>query len=267
MPQAGQMGWADVWGAVREDLWALIELAAPTECAGCSRPAVRWCDACAQQVDSTPPRWWSPTPRPTGMPPTWSGPAYDAAVRNAVVAWKDRGRNDLTRVLAPVLADSLAAALVGSGPHLEALVAGHPVLVIPAPSSAASTRARGEHLVAALARAACTGTRLRPARAALVVVPALRLGRRVADQSGLDARRRRENLRGAVVIRSRYRDLLTGAACVVVDDVVTTGSTLTECARALREARSGPVVAATIAATARSQPVPHPPLPDSERAD
>ena len=55
---------------------------------------------------------WSPTPSPPGLPPTWSAAPYAGEVRQAVVAWKDGGRADLTPVLAPVLRAVLAA---GSG--------------------------------------------------------------------------------------------------------------------------------------------------------
>ena len=78
-----------------------------------------------------------------------------------------------------------------------------------------------------------------------------RLVRRVQDQAGLSAQARAANLEHAVMVRPGARAALAGVPCVVVDDVVTTGATLAECARALRAAGAGPVVAATVAATAR----------------
>ncbi|CAN2215086.1 Phosphoribosyltransferase domain [Candidatus Nanopelagicaceae bacterium] len=58
-------------------------------------------------------------------------------------------------------------------------------------------------------------------------------GRRVRDQSGLDVQGRRNNLEGAFVVEKI--DGLHGNA-VLVDDLVTTGATLNEAARALRYA-------------------------------
>jgi predicted amidophosphoribosyltransferase len=232
-----------------EDVLALVELAAPSGCGGCGAAGVRWCDGCGRLLEDAirAVGRWSPTPSPPGLPPTWSAAPYADQVRQSVVAWKDGGRADLTPVLAPVLRSVLGAAIAGSAPHHRALLEGRQVLLLPAPSARSGTRARGEHRVAALLR---TATRGLPT-SGLRRVDALRLGRRVADQAGLGARERRANLAGAVGVRPALHDLVRGVPCVVVDDVVTTGATLAECARALREAGSGPVVAATLAATRR----------------
>lgn len=69
------------------------------------------------------------------------------------------------------------------------------------------------------------------------------------DQSALDAQERASNLAGAMMVRVRHQPALRGAVCVVVDDLVTTGATLTEAARALRDAGAAEVLAAAIGAT------------------
>jgi predicted amidophosphoribosyltransferase len=87
------------------------------------------------------------------------------------------------------------------------------------------------------------------------VVPALRHRRAVADSAGLTSAQRAANLAGAFAVRPGYPRLLAGRRVVVVDDLVTTGVTLAECADALRGAGADVVAVATVAATARRQPV------------
>jgi predicted amidophosphoribosyltransferase len=74
--------------------------------------------------------------------------------------------------------------------------------------------------------------------------PLLVLRRAAADQRGLGRAERLENLRGGMLARRAE-----GIRVVIVDDVVTTGATLLEAARALRAAGAVVVGAATIAAT------------------
>lgn len=232
-----------------EDLLALVELGAPSVCAGCGLEAVRWCGECDAALHATPPRPWAPTPCPPGMPPTWAGPAYADQVRTAVVAWKDGGRADLTPVLAAPLRAVLAQALHDSPEHLAAARGRHGCLLVPAPSARSGTRARGEHRVAVVARAATRGT-----GSSLPVRDVLRLARKVADQAGLTSVQRAANLAGAMAVPHAGSAVLQGRPCIVVDDVVTTGATLVECSRALRAAGSGPVVAVAVAATQRRGP-------------
>lgn len=243
----------------RADLLALLELAAPSACAGCARPGSRCCPACAGSLRGVQPRVWRPTPCPAGMPPTWAGPAYDGPVRALVVAWKEQDRVDLTPLLADVLRAGVRAALRGSAQHAAAVRDGIPVAVVPAPSAWAGTRARGRAPVRELAVAAT-----RPD----AVVDALRLTRRVRDQAGLGAQERAANLGGAVGLAPGAARVLRALPVLLVDDVVTTGATLVECARALREAGAGPVVAVTVAATVRrGRTAPSPALPSPPVAD
>jgi predicted amidophosphoribosyltransferase len=80
---------------------------------------------------------------------------------------------------------------------------------------------------------------------------ALAVVRRPVDQAGLSAADRAANLAGAFEGRSRWAERLTDQPVLLVDDVLTTGSTLAEAARAL-SARGIPVLGcAVVAATPR----------------
>ena len=202
--------------------------------------------------------WVVPHRAPGGMPPVHAWGIYADPLRSLVSGWKDGGRRDLVRVLEPLLAASMAGALAGLG------WADGGVLVVPAPSSRRAERQRGDtpmvDLCVAAAAAVGHGS---PAGAlpvsgdgpgvVLRVAPALRHVRRVEDQSGLGTAARRGNLQGALMVKPLWRNVVRGRACLLVDDVVTTGATLAEAARALREAGAGPVAAATIAATQRTR--------------
>jgi predicted amidophosphoribosyltransferase len=111
--------------------------------------------------------------------------------------------------------------------------------LVPVPSAAAARRARGgDHVARLLPR----GRRTRDA---------LRLARAVRDSAGLDVEARAANL--AMALRSAAPPW-PGASAVIVDDIVTTGATLTEAARALRVAGWTVPGAAVVAATQRRFP-------------
>ena len=98
-----------------------------------------------------------------------------------------------------------------------------------------------------LARTAASGLRRRGLP--VMVLPVLRQSGGVADQAGLGSAERQRNLAGALVVRPGWRPRLDARPVLLVDDVVTTGSTLTEARRVLVEAGAVVLGAATVAST------------------
>ncbi len=207
----------------------LLDLVLPRDCAGCAAPGRTLCDRCAAALTG-PPVVARPEPAPAGLPRVVAAGAYDGVVRSLLLAHKERGRL--------ALAGPLGAALAGA-----VAVHGPCAVLVPVPSSPASVRARGHDHARRLAAAA--GRRLGVPAAGVLVQ-----ARPVHDQAGLDAGERRANLQGA--LRSRRR--LDGVDVVVVDDVVTTGATLAEAARALSAAGARIRGASVVAATPRRAP-------------
>ncbi|MGW0422016.1 ComF family protein [Streptomyces sp. NPDC003015] len=136
-------------------------------------------------------------------------------------------------------------ALAGAGgPHADAFVGGGwmeerlrvPVLLVPVPSARRAVRARGHDPARRIALAAAGELRRAGMQARVVAV--LRQRRGVADQSGLNSRQRLDNLMGALTVVPGGGRLLTEGLVVLVDDLMTTGASLAEAARAVREARA-----------------------------
>ena len=75
--------------------------------------------------------------------------------------------------------------------------------------------------------------------------------RETTSQIGLSRHQRRENIRGA--FRVANPDEVTGREVLIVDDVFTTGTTVSECARILRRAGASKVYVATVARTLKTE--------------
>lgn len=75
----------------------------------------------------------------------------------------------------------------------------------------------------------------------------LRRTRPTPHQQGLSAKARERNVRGAFDIPARRRDAVKGARVILVDDVLTTGSTLKACARRLKRGGAAGVDALVLA--------------------
>jgi len=149
-------------------------------------------------------------------PPIWdralAALAYEYPVDHVVRQFK------FHRSLAcgQLLADELANLIGGSGADL-------PDVLIPVPLHFSRRFSRGFNQAEFLARR--LGCRLKLP----VLVHKLRRRRRTSAQSGLDRKQRRTNIHGAFSCGE-----LRGMKVALVDDVLTTGTTLAECTRALR---------------------------------
>ncbi|MFF8994322.1 ComF family protein [Streptomyces sp. NPDC014983] len=218
----------------------LTDLVLPTDCAGCGALRTTLCTRCRTALTGGVPRRVRPLPEPPGLPVVYASAPYAEAVRALLLAHKERGALTLTGALGTALAGAVRAGLggpAGAGPSpSRATGAGAfgTVVLVPVPSARWAVRARGHDPVRRMALAAAgelrrTGTSAR-------VAAVLRQRRPVADQAGLDARRRLANLAGALEVTTGGDRLLAGGRVVLVDDLVTTGASLAEAARALREA-------------------------------
>jgi predicted amidophosphoribosyltransferase len=212
----------------------VLDLVLPLECGGCAAPSTRWCEACAQELAVGPdaPRVVSPRIDP-GVPVLALG-RYAGARRQAIVAMKDRGRTDLIAPLAQALALGVHR-LLGWG------LLDVPLTIVPAPTRSWAARRRGGDPVTRIATLATAG------HPHITVVRAVRMKALARDSAGLNSAARERNVAGRVLLTSRR--VPSGAEVLLVDDIVTTGSTARESVRVLQsaEARVSAVLALAVA--------------------
>jgi ComF family protein len=216
----------------------------PPHCLHCQAPGLPGLDLCATCWDELP---WNDTACPRcGLPLPHPAPACGACLKRAP---------KITRTLAPLrYADSVTQLLprfkfhqqLAIGRMLAKLVE-HVVLadgiadgmdaLIPMPLHRKRLAQRGYNQALELARPLGKSLQL-PVRLDL-----LHRARDTAPQTGLDARARRRNLRGAFVASPSVK----GMHVVLLDDVITTGASLREASQALLRSGAAEVRALAIA--------------------
>ena len=212
---------------------ALLDLAFPASCAGCAAEGTVLCPSCRQALDV---RQALPPGVPLGLPAAmpmplvqleWCAP-FSGVVRVALHRLKYSGERRVAIPLADAMAARWSAAGVGGD------------MLIPVPVHVERARKRGYDQAFLLASAVAE-------RLGVPWQPALERTRHTIPQFELGRRARRSNVSGAFALRSGAGMAMTGVWPILVDDVVTTGSTLVACAEALYDAGATAVSAITVA--------------------
>lgn len=239
----------------------LLELLLPRVCAGCAGPGGPLCGGCRTVLEHRPHR----AGRRERCPTIWAAGPYAGYDRRVLLAYKEHGDELLTGPLG----ERLAAAYRASG------WAAPDTLLVPVPGRGGASARRGPVIRLARACAYRAG-----ATATGGVAPVLRYRCRARRQVGLRRAERLANRVGVFTAQPRSTTLwwgrrrpyqgwavrsrrnrrweppgqggLRGRRVVVVDDVLTTGATVAEAARALRE--EGAVVMGALVLAERSRP-------------
>jgi len=207
--------------ALQEFGAGILDLLFPPCCLLCDRMGEPFCEDCRAQIRPDPAGAFVPP----GVADARSAGLHEGPLRQAVLRLKFGRKVALVRPLGELLAAQL---LTRRGEW-------QPDLLAPVPIHWTRRLERGfnqsELLAETLAR--CLE---------IPVLPVLRKVRRTVPQVGLAGEPRRTNLHGAFAVRSP----VAGRRIVLVDDVRTTGATLSECARTLRAAGAAEVYALTV---------------------
>jgi predicted amidophosphoribosyltransferase len=192
---------------------AVLDFLFPPQCACCNAIGSGFCDDCAPHPQHVVARFPALRVRAFGV--------YEGALRAAVLALKD-GRRDVAEAL---------------GSRVAPLVEPHSVLV-PIPTTSKRLRTRGIDGVAAVARSAAH-------------IAGARVLRALEQRSGDAQRGRSRAERLAASGRFACTSKIAGRRVTLFDDVCTTGSTLRDCAAAVRAA-GGTVEDAVVLALTKS---------------
>jgi predicted amidophosphoribosyltransferase len=170
---------------------------------------------------------------------------YADEARAVLLAHKERGALRLAGPLGELLAAAVRAASAQAWRSAGKGEGDGPLTLVPVPSARRAVASRGHDPVRRIALAAAR--ELRREGLPVRVLTVLRQRRTVADQAGLTVRERAANLSGALELVPGGGKLLAGGETLLVDDVMTTGASLAEGARAVaeqvRKVRAAAVVA------------------------
>ena len=217
----------------------LLDLLLPSACAECSLPPTVYCRDCLGRHEAhLVERNYLPSQSSHAVNKKLPGLALsvlDDSVSRAMTAFKEKNQFAVARSMVDALLPDESLWLVE--------------LVVAAPSARVNFKKRGFVPAELIAERVAKRWDLPHLRSALTLV------RTVEDQASLTFEQRQQNLVEAM----RANPRVAGKRVLLVDDIVTTGSTIAEVARAVAAAAAEPVAFVVLAETLRRHaPSPHP---------
>lgn len=220
-------------------IWSALDLLFPPQCGGCGRPGARWCENCQSSVNVLNGIVCEICGLPQDKPGVCKACLESRPRFRSLRAWaifeepvqsalhKLKYRRDMS------MGDAIAAAML---PFVQCLNWNFE-LVVPVPLGKQRIRERGYNQVAMIAKPLAMGLGLQ--------YSANMLSRRkeTRSQVGLSREERRTNVQGAFQAETGVK----GKVVLIMDDVSTTGSTLSSGADALYAAGAKDVYALTVA--------------------
>lgn len=218
----------DAQGTISPSAWASLAFISTPYCAACGFPfefeagdADALCAACLKE------------------PPVFdkgrSALRYDDASRDFILGFKHGDRMHAVTSMVPWLK------MAGAEFWEEADV----IVPVPLHRWRLMRRRYNQAAVMAIAMAKAMGKGSVP--------DALIRTRSTPSQGHLKAREREANVKSAFVVRDKRRNLIVGKNIILIDDVYTTGSTVSECAKALRQAGAQKIFVLTLARVVRPE--------------
>jgi ComF family protein len=157
--------------------------------------------------------------------------AYEGTLRDLIHLFKYKGTRPAGKLLGGLLNQAVAAMALPDS-----------MIVVPVPLWSGKHNSRGFNQAEAIARAFMY---FQTSSSIQLDTSILARTRETASQTGLTRHQRRANVRGAFAILRPEK--VKGRSILIVDDVMTTGTTAGECARVLRRAGAKEVFVATVA--------------------
>ena len=201
----------------------LVDLVFPPRCLTCDALADPFCAGCRSEIAAVEPG----APVPAGVADVLSAGYHEKALRKAVLRLKFGRKTALSAPLGALLAGELA----------KVRETWRPDALTPVPIHWTRQLERGYNQAELLADAVSRELHL-------PLLPALTRVRRTRHQVGLSREERVANPKGTFAAVSRIP--VKGLRIVLVDDVRTTGATLSECASVLRTAGAAETYAVTV---------------------
>ena len=218
----GQPLWEDAIPFFCDHCWSSISPITGPKCPRCSLP-----------FPSPVSLLFSPThqcvncrTRPPAFTQAWTIYPYKSPLKEAIGLFKYKGKISLTGPLADLVLKALAPL-----PMID--------VILPVPLHPVRLRAREFNQSLLLANRVSRQLTLPLSHSNLVRV------RPTTPQTSLKRQDRLKNLRGSFIVKNPKA--LMGKNILLIDDVFTTGTTVNECAKALRKNGSGPVYIVTLA--------------------